>query len=61
MADPWLTIIGLGEDGPAGLSEASRAALERAAPVVAAIADAEGLAAHAESVRRRVGRPVGEA
>ena len=27
MADPWLTIIGLGEDGPAGLSEASRAAL----------------------------------
>ena len=38
-----------------------RAALERAAPVVAAIADAEGLAAHAESVRRRVGRPVGEA
>jgi len=30
MADPWLTIIGLGEDGPAGLSEASRAALERA-------------------------------
>lgn len=30
MADPWLTIIGLGEDGPAGLSEASRAALVRA-------------------------------
>lgn len=30
MADPWLTIIGLGEDGPAGLSEASRAALMRA-------------------------------
>ena len=27
MADPWLTIIGLGEDGPEGLSPASRAAL----------------------------------
>lgn len=27
---PWLTIIGLGEDGPEGLSPASRAALERA-------------------------------
>ena len=24
MADPWLTIIGIGEDGPAGLSPASR-------------------------------------
>jgi histidinol dehydrogenase len=33
-----------------------RAALERAAPTVAAIATAEGLAAHAESVTRRVGR-----
>ena len=30
MADPWLTIIGLGEDGPAGLSSASRAALAAA-------------------------------
>ena len=30
MADPWLTIIGLGEDGPDGLSEASREALARA-------------------------------
>ncbi|MGV6849273.1 MAG: precorrin-6y C5,15-methyltransferase (decarboxylating) subunit CbiE [Marinibacterium sp.] len=30
MAEPWLSIIGLGEDGPAGLSEASRAALRRA-------------------------------
>lgn len=30
MADPWLTIIGLGEDGPAGLGDASRAALEAA-------------------------------
>lgn len=27
MADPWLTIVGLGEDGPAGLSPASREAL----------------------------------
>lgn len=30
MADPWLTIIGLGEDGPAGLSSASQAALNAA-------------------------------
>jgi precorrin-6Y C5,15-methyltransferase (decarboxylating) len=30
MADPWLAIIGLGEDGPAGLPPASRAALARA-------------------------------
>ncbi|MCA0273337.1 MAG: precorrin-6y C5,15-methyltransferase (decarboxylating) subunit CbiE [Proteobacteria bacterium] len=30
MSDPWLTIIGLGEDGPAGLSDASRAALAEA-------------------------------
>lgn len=30
MADPWLTIIGLGEDGPAGLGDASRAALASA-------------------------------
>src|SRR5258708_22140271 len=27
---PWLTIIGIGEDGLAGLSEASRNALKRA-------------------------------
>jgi precorrin-6Y C5,15-methyltransferase (decarboxylating) len=27
MFDPWLTIVGLGEDGPAGLGEASRSAL----------------------------------
>jgi histidinol dehydrogenase len=33
-----------------------QAAVEKAAPVVAAIADAEGLAAHAESVRRRLDR-----
>jgi precorrin-6B C5,15-methyltransferase / cobalt-precorrin-6B C5,C15-methyltransferase len=30
MADPWLTLIGLGEDGPAGLSPASHAALKAA-------------------------------
>lgn len=31
MADaPWLTIVGLGEDGPAGLSPASREALDHA-------------------------------
>ncbi|MEZ5886934.1 MAG: precorrin-6y C5,15-methyltransferase (decarboxylating) subunit CbiE [Paracoccaceae bacterium] len=30
MSDPWLTIIGLGEDGPAGLPDASRAALAAA-------------------------------
>lgn len=30
MADPWLTIIGLGEDGPAGVSDSSRAALAAA-------------------------------
>ena len=30
MADPWLTIIGLGEDGLEGLSPASRSALDDA-------------------------------
>lgn len=30
MADPWLSIIGLGEDGLDGLTAASRAALDRA-------------------------------
>jgi precorrin-6B C5,15-methyltransferase / cobalt-precorrin-6B C5,C15-methyltransferase len=30
MASPWLTIIGIGEDGLAGLSEASRKALAQA-------------------------------
>jgi precorrin-6Y C5,15-methyltransferase (decarboxylating) len=30
MTEPWLTIIGIGEDGLAGLSEASRKALDRA-------------------------------
>src|SRR5947209_19174847 len=33
MADPWLTIIGMGEDGLAGLSEASRKALDDAETV----------------------------
>ncbi|KNG94028.1 precorrin-6Y C5,15-methyltransferase (decarboxylating) subunit CbiT [Pseudaestuariivita atlantica] len=36
MADPWLTLIGLGEDGPAGLSDASRAALAAAEQVFGA-------------------------
>lgn len=34
--DPWLTIIGIGEDGPAGLSTASLAALDRAEVVFGA-------------------------
>lgn len=33
MADPWLTIIGIGEDGLVGLSEASRKALAKAETV----------------------------
>ncbi|WP_448042571.1 precorrin-6y C5,15-methyltransferase (decarboxylating) subunit CbiE [Bradyrhizobium liaoningense] len=33
MSDPWLTIIGIGEDGLAGLSEASRKALAEAETV----------------------------
>ena len=33
MADPWLTIIGIGEDGLAGLSDASRKALAKAETV----------------------------
>jgi len=33
LADPWLTIIGIGEDGLAGLSEASRKALAGAETV----------------------------
>ncbi|OAF10609.1 precorrin-6Y methyltransferase [Bradyrhizobium centrolobii] len=33
MANPWLTIIGIGEDGPAGLSDASRKALADAETV----------------------------
>ena len=36
MSEPWLAIIGLGEDGPAGLSDASRAALARAEVVFGA-------------------------
>lgn len=34
MADPWLSIIGLGEDGLAGLSSASRSALDAAEVVL---------------------------
>ncbi|MGB8813848.1 MAG: precorrin-6y C5,15-methyltransferase (decarboxylating) subunit CbiE [Paracoccaceae bacterium] len=30
MSDPWLTIIGIGTDGPSGLTDASRAALAEA-------------------------------
>jgi len=33
MADPWLTVIGLGEDGPASLSPASREALASATAI----------------------------
>jgi precorrin-6Y C5,15-methyltransferase (decarboxylating) len=36
MADPWLTIIGIGEDGLTGLSPASRDALARAEVVFGA-------------------------
>lgn len=70
MAEPWLAIIGLGEDGPAGLPEASRAALEGAeivfgAPRHLALA---GLAAGQPGGRTggqatgpSVGQPVGPA
>lgn len=34
MADPWLVIIGLGEDGPEALPPASRAALDAAEVIV---------------------------
>ncbi len=45
MTPPWLTLIGIGEDGLAGLSSAARAALDRAdivfgAPRHLALADA---------------------
>ncbi len=36
MAEPWLSIIGLGEDGPEGLTCASRAALDAAEWIVGA-------------------------
>lgn len=36
MADPWLTLIGVGEDGPAGLSDASRHALATAEIIIGA-------------------------
>jgi precorrin-6B C5,15-methyltransferase / cobalt-precorrin-6B C5,C15-methyltransferase len=35
-AGPWLTIVGIGEDGPAGLCEASRIALDEAELVMGA-------------------------
>lgn len=49
MAEPWLSIIGLGEDGPAGLPPASREALAGAeivfgAPRHLALAGVEGRA-----------------
>ena len=37
MSDPWLTIIGLGEDGPNGLPPASLKALEEADYVMGAV------------------------
>ncbi|QBX33432.1 precorrin-6y C5,15-methyltransferase (decarboxylating) subunit CbiE [Paracoccus liaowanqingii] len=36
MSDPWLSIIGMGEDGPAGLPDASRRALAEAKVVFGA-------------------------
>ncbi|MGG7565112.1 precorrin-6y C5,15-methyltransferase (decarboxylating) subunit CbiE [Rhodovulum sp. DZ06] len=35
MSEPWLTIVGMGEDGPDGLPPASRAALDAAEVIVA--------------------------
>ncbi|WP_299655289.1 precorrin-6y C5,15-methyltransferase (decarboxylating) subunit CbiE [uncultured Tateyamaria sp.] len=35
MSDPWLTIVGIGEDGVAGLSAASQAALTQAEVIMA--------------------------
>ncbi|MEL7166093.1 MAG: precorrin-6y C5,15-methyltransferase (decarboxylating) subunit CbiE [Pseudomonadota bacterium] len=35
MSDPWLTIVGIGEDGVAGLSPASQAALDAAEVILA--------------------------
>jgi precorrin-6Y C5,15-methyltransferase (decarboxylating) len=49
MAEPWITIIGLGEDGPEGLSAASRDALE-AADVVMGPARHLGLVDASETV-----------
>lgn len=36
VSDPWLTLIGLGEDGPEGLSAASRSALQEAEVIMGA-------------------------
>lgn len=49
MSEPWITIIGLGEDGPEGLSAASREALE-AADVVMGPARHLGLVQAPETV-----------
>jgi precorrin-6Y C5,15-methyltransferase (decarboxylating) len=68
MADPWLTIIGIGEDGLAGLSEASRKALAEAETVFGgerhlALAGVDGRGCpwpvpfDADCVLRRRGRP----
>ncbi|MEL6576048.1 MAG: precorrin-6Y C5,15-methyltransferase (decarboxylating) subunit CbiT [Pseudomonadota bacterium] len=56
MADPWLTIIGMGEDGVPGLSPASRAALEAAEIVTGsarlmALLEADGTLARAAERR----------
>jgi precorrin-6Y C5,15-methyltransferase (decarboxylating) len=53
--DPWLTIVGLGEDGPEGLSPASRRALD-AADVV--MGPPRHLALLPESAAERVEWPV---
>ncbi|KAA8607822.1 precorrin-6Y methyltransferase [Salipiger aestuarii] len=56
MSDaPWLTIIGLGEDGPDGLGAASRAALERAEIVMG---PARHLSLIPDSGARRIPWPV---
>ncbi|MEO0863877.1 MAG: cobalamin biosynthesis bifunctional protein CbiET, partial [Pseudomonadota bacterium] len=34
MSEPWLTIVGMGEDGVAGLSATSQAALDAAEVVM---------------------------
>lgn len=53
--DPWLTIVGLGEDGPDGLCPASRQALERAEVVMG---PPRHLALLPESAAERVEWPV---
>jgi precorrin-6Y C5,15-methyltransferase (decarboxylating) len=56
MADtPWLTIVGLGEDGPEGLSAASRHAIETAEVVMGA---ARHLSLIPETEAKRITWPV---